>query len=132
VSELGQRRHLARERAIELAYEASMKDRSFGAIVGELVVSPDSYTVSILTSTEEHRARIEELITENSHEWTIDRLALMDRLIMSLALGELLMGDAPPVAVVLDESVEFAKIFSTEGSASFVNGVLAACVEHLT
>lgn len=131
MSELGQRRHLARERAIELAYEASMKDRPFSAIVSELVVSPDQYTVSILTSTEENRAQIEALITENSLEWTLDRLALMDRLIMSLALGELIMDDAPPIAVVLDESVEFAKIFSTEGSASFVNGVLAACVEHL-
>jgi len=131
VSELGQRRHLARERAIELAYESSMKDRPFSAIVSELVVSPDQYTVSILRSSEEHRDRIEALITENSLDWTLDRLALMDRLIMTLALGELIMDDAPPVAVVLDESVEFAKIFSTEGSASFVNGVLAACVEHL-
>ena len=131
MSELGQRRHLARERAVELAYEASMKDRPFSSIVSELVVSPDPYTVSILTSTEENRPRIEELIAENSHEWTLDRLALMDRLIMSLALGELLMDDAPPVAVVLDESVEFAKIYSTEGSASFVNGVLATCVANL-
>ncbi|HUY16679.1 MAG TPA: transcription antitermination protein NusB [Acidimicrobiales bacterium] len=131
MSELGQRRHLARERAIELAYESSMKDRPFSAIVSELVVSPDQYTVSILRSSEEHRDRIEALITENSLDWTLDRLALMDRLIMTLALGELIMDDAPPVAVVLDESVEFAKIFSTEGSASFVNGVLAACVEHL-
>jgi N utilization substance protein B len=55
----------------------------------------------------------------------------MDRLIMTLALGELILDDAPPVAVVLDESVEFAKTYSTENSASFVNGVLAACVEHL-
>jgi N utilization substance protein B len=131
VSELGQRRHLARERALELAYEASMKGRPFSAIVSELVIAPDQYTVSILTSTEENRPRIEELITENSIDWPLDRLALMDRLIMSLALGELIMDDAPPVAVVLDESVEFAKIYSTEGSASFVNGVLATCVEHL-
>ncbi|MHB8380221.1 MAG: transcription antitermination factor NusB [Acidimicrobiales bacterium] len=131
MSELGQRRHLARERALELAYEASMKDRPFSAIVRELVVSPDEYTVSILTSTEENRSRIEELIAQNSLDWTLDRLALMDRLIMSLALGELIMDDAPPVAVVLDESVEFAKIFSTEGSSSFVNGVLAACVLEL-
>lgn len=132
MSELGQRRHLARERALELAYEATMKGRPFASIVSELMVSPGDYTVSILTSTEEHRDRIEALIAEYSREWTLDRLALMDRLIMSLALGELLMDEAPPVAVVLDESVEFAKVYSTEGSSSFVNGVLAACVEHLT
>lgn len=131
MSELGQRRHLARERALELAYEASMKGRPFASIVSELMVSPDDYTVVILTSAEENRLRIEDLIAEYAHGWTLERLALMDRLIMTLALGELILDDAPPVAVVLDESVEFAKTYSTEDSASFVNGVLAACVEHL-
>jgi N utilization substance protein B len=108
-----------------------MKGRPFASIVSELMVLPDDYTVVILTSAEENRLRIEELIAEYAHGWTLERLALMDRLIMTLALGELILDDAPPVAVVLDESVEFAKTYSTEDSASFVNGVLAACVEHL-
>lgn len=50
---------------------------------------------------------------------------------MSLALGELLMDDAPPTAVVLDEAIELAKVYSTENSGAFVNGVLVACVAHL-
>jgi len=41
-------------------------------------------------------------------------------------------GWVPGRAVVMDEAVELAKVFSTDGSASFVNGVLSACVEHLT
>jgi len=65
------------------------------------------------------------------HKWSLDRIALIDRLIMIMAIGELLLDDAPPRAVVMDEAVEMAKVFSTDGSASFVNGVLAACVEHL-
>jgi len=51
--------------------------------------------------------------------------------VMTLAIGELLMVDAPPKAVVLDEAVELAKIYSTEGSPSFVNGVLSACADDL-
>jgi len=39
--------------------------------------------------------------------------------------------DAPPVAVILDEAVELAKTFSTDSSASFVNGVLASCASRL-
>lgn len=131
MSELGRRRHQARERALELAYEASMKGRSITLIVGELLLVPDPYTVLILASADENRVRLEELINEFCHEWTLDRLAVVDRLIMTLALAELILNDPPPTAVVLDEAVELAKIYSTEESASFVNGVLAACVEHL-
>lgn len=108
-----------------------MKSRALTLIVGELPLTPDPYTVLILTSAEENRARIDELIQESSHEWTLDRLAVVDRLIMTLALAELILDDPPPTAVVLDEAVELAKVYSTAESASFVNGVLASCVEHL-
>lgn len=131
MSELGRRRHRARARALELAYEANMKSRAFTLIIDELRVTPDPYTVLILTSAEENRTRIEGLIQEFSREWTIDRLAIVDRLIMTLALAELILPEPPPTAVVLDEAVELAKVYSTEESAPFVNGVLAACVEHL-
>jgi len=131
LSELGRRRHRARARALELAYEANMKSRAFTLIVGELPVTPDPYTVLILTSAEENQVRIEQLIEQFSREWPLERLAVVDRLIMTLALAELIMSEPPPTAVVLDEAVELAKVYSTEESASFVNGVLAACVEHL-
>jgi len=131
VSELGRHRHQARERALELAYEASAKSRSLSEVLVEQSVAPDAYTVTILTSAEQHRERIDEIIERNSLEWTLDRLAIIDRLVMTLALGELMLDDAPPTAVVLDEAVELAKIYSTEGSASFVNGVLSACVNDL-
>ena len=62
----------------------------------------------------------------------LERIAMVDRIIMIMAIGELLLEDPPPRAVVMDEAVELAKVFSTDGSASFVNGVLSACVEHLT
>lgn len=132
MSELGQRRHRARERALEILYEASIKQRPVGEIVAALALGLDPYTLAIVTSAELHRSRAEALITEFSTQWSLERIALVDRLIMIMAIGELLLDDAPPRAVVLDEAVEMAKVFSTDGSASFVNGVLSACVEHLT
>ncbi|HVB50496.1 MAG TPA: transcription antitermination factor NusB [Acidimicrobiales bacterium] len=131
MSELGRHRHQARERALELSYEASAKSRSLSEILVEQSVAPDAYTVTILESAEQHRERIDEIIERNSLEWTLDRLAIIDRLVMTLALAELMLDDPPPTAVVLDEAVELAKIYSTEGSASFVNGVLSACVNDL-
>ena len=131
MSELGQQRHRARERALEILYEANIKERPIAEIVAALPLAPDPYTVAIVTYTELHQSRAESLISEFSTQWSLDRIALIDRLIMIMAIGELLLDDAPPRAVVMDEAVEMAKVFSTDGSASFVNGVLAACVEHL-
>lgn len=131
MSELGRKRHHARERALELAYEASAKSRSITSIIAEQSLPPDAYAVIILTSVEEHRAHIESVIDQCSLEWTLERLAVIDRLVMTLALGELMLDDPPPTPVVLDEAVELAKVYSTESSASFVNGVLSACVQHL-
>jgi N utilization substance protein B len=132
MSELGQQRHRARERALEILYEANIKDRPIAEIVAALPLAPDPYTVALVTSAEEHRARAEELISESSAQWSLERIAMVDRIIMVMAIGELMMADPPPRAVVLDEAVELAKVFSTDGSASFVNGVLSSCVEHLT
>ncbi|HEY5111237.1 MAG TPA: transcription antitermination factor NusB [Acidimicrobiales bacterium] len=131
MSELGHHRHQARERALELAYEASAKGRSLSEILVEQSVAPDAYTVTVLKSVEQHREHIETIIERNSLDWPLNRLAIIDRLVMTLALGELMLEDSPPTPVVLDEAVELAKIYSTEGSASFVNGVLSSCVQDL-
>jgi len=131
VSELGAQRHHARERALEILYEASIKERPVDVIVSELTLAPDPYTVTIVHSADEHRVRAEELISRYAQDWTLERLALIDRLIMTMAIGELLLEDPPPPPVVLDEAVELAKVYSTDGSAAFVNGVLSACVENL-
>jgi N utilization substance protein B len=131
LSELGTKRHHSRERALEIFYEATIKERSVATVLNQLPVQPDAYTISILTSAAAHQERADELISRYSIDWPLERLAVVDRLVMTLAIGEMLMDDPPPSAVILDEAVELAKVYSTEGSASFVNGVLAACAEHL-
>ncbi|HSN02074.1 MAG TPA: transcription antitermination factor NusB [Acidimicrobiales bacterium] len=129
--DLGSRRHQARERALELLYEAEMKSRSALEIVRELPVAPDDYTITLVEAAQSHRERAEALVAEFSHDWPLERLAVIDRLIMVLAIGELLSEDAPPTAVVLNEAVELARTYSTEGSGAFVNGVLSSCARHL-
>ncbi len=126
----GGSRHRARERALELLYEAFIKDRPVGVIIASLPVAPDAYASAIARAAEDRRDVSDERISRHLREWSLDRLAVVDRLIMELALGELSMDGSPPRAVVLDEAVELAHEFSTEGSARFVNGVLSACLEE--
>jgi transcription antitermination protein NusB len=131
VSELGAQRHQSRERALEILYEASVKERSVLVVLNELPVRPDDYTVALVTSAEQNAEKANELISEYSLDWALDRIALIDRLVMTLAIGEMLLEETPPRAVILDEAVELAKIYSTDGSGSFVNGVLASIAEDI-
>lgn len=131
MTDLTRSRHLARERALQLAYEARIKERPVDEVLAAQEVEPDPYTVTLLRAAAEHAARADDLIARHAHGWDLERLAVVDRLVMTLAIGELLSDDAPPTAVVLDEAVSLAKEFSTEDSGAFVNGVLAACVADL-
>ncbi len=131
MSASGAERHLARERAFELLYEQAMKQRSTAQIVADLALVPDPYTSEILAAVEAHRADAEAALSRHARDWPLERMALVDRIIMTMSLCELRLPDAPPIAVVLDEAVELAKTYSTDASPSFVNGVLSACVNDL-
>jgi N utilization substance protein B len=131
LSERGTKRHHARERALEIMYEASIKKRSVASVLNELPVRPDEYAVEVLISAEVHQDQANELISRYAIDWPLERIALVDRLVMTLAVGEMLMDDSPPRAVILDEAVELAKVYSTDGSPSFVNGVLSSIAEDI-
>ena len=73
---------------------------------------------------------IDPLIAEHAEHWRLSRMAVLDRLILRLAVYELLHTDTPR-AVVINEAIELAKKFSTEDSAKFVNGVLDAVARHI-
>jgi N utilization substance protein B len=121
----GAARHQARERALFLLYEGEMKGESPSAVLAAQPVPPEPFTVSLVEGVERHRAESASLVSAASEAWPIDRMAVVDRLVLDLAVSELLDPEGPPVAVVIDEAVELAKTYSTDRSGSFVNGILS-------
>jgi transcription antitermination protein NusB len=71
------------------------------------------------------------LISEGTRNWDLDRIALMDVIIMQIALAEILSFPSIPVNVSLNEYVEIAKLYSTPKSGGFINGTLDGIVNHL-
>ena len=71
------------------------------------------------------------LISENTRNWDLDRVAFMDVIIMQIALAEILSFPNIPVSVSLNEYVEIAKLYSTPKSGSFINGTLDGIVNML-
>ena len=71
------------------------------------------------------------LISENSKNWDLSRVAVMDVMIMQIALAEILSFPNIPVNVSLNEYVEIAKLYSTPKSGGFINGTLDGIVNQL-
>jgi len=124
----GATRHQSRERALSLLYEAQMKGETPEAVVVALSVAPDPYCAHLLIAVGEHAAEADRLVADASIGWPPERMAVIDRLVLRLATAELLDPDGPPTAVVLDEAVELAKVYSTDESGAFVNGILSTIV----
>jgi N utilization substance protein B len=122
-------RRESRERALGLLYEAAAKHADPAEVLNDLVVAPDPYCVELVTLASQHHEESIARIGGATENWPIERIGVIDRLVMELALAELAGEHPPPRAVVLDEAVELAKMFSTESSGNFVNGVLAALTD---
>ena len=118
-------RHQQRERALSLLYDAELKGESPLTVLAGLPVRPDSYVCTLLAGAEATRTEADSRIAAASVGWPLDRMAVIDRLVLRLAVAELLAADGPPLAVVIDEAVELVKTYSTDDSGSFVNGILA-------
>jgi len=118
-------RHQSRERALGLLYEAEMKGQDPREVVAALDVAPDAFARSLATATAQRREEADALVAGASIGWPIARMAVVDRLVLRMAVAELLDPAGPPVAVVIDEAVELAKTYSTEESGGFVNGILS-------
>lgn len=69
-------------------------------------------------------SRIDGLISDASHNWRIERIGVVDRNILRLAVAELLHDPEMPAAVVIDEAVEIARTYGESESSTFVNGIL--------
>ena len=80
-----------------------------------------------ITNAEAYR----NLMSNNTKNWDLERLAFMDILIMQVALAEILSFPTIPVSVSLNEYVEIAKVYSTPKSGSFINGMLDTIVNQL-
>ena len=108
-----------------LLYEADMKGDSPSEVVNGLSVAPDDFTARLLRAAEDRSDDIDRLIGDAAIGWELERMAVVDRTVLRLAVAELLEFPDSPTAVVLDEAVELSSVYSTDASGRFVNGVLA-------
>lgn len=127
----------ARKRAVDVLYEADIRgiepidvlagqiDRRAGA--GEPALN--AYVSELVTGVQQHRERLDELLTTYAQGWTLDRMPAVDRAVLRIGAYEVLMCDDIPDAVAIAEAVSLAQSLSTDDSATFVNGLLGRLSE---
>jgi transcription antitermination protein NusB len=125
-------RRSARERALEVLYEAEIKSLTVGAVLDMLPLQPDPFAVTLVRGIESHQPKLDRIISDHLKKgWSLERLPTIDRLVLRVGVEELKHHPDTPTAVILDESVRLAKGFSTDDSGRFVNGVLAAVARQV-
>lgn len=145
----GAARHRAREAALQMLYQWEVgrapvpdilrtywagrdvppdpEDELADAVPESALVEDErAYANGLVTGTIERLADADELIGAHAKNWRIERMAAIDRLVLRLAIYELLARTDTPPAVVINEALELARTFSGEEAVPFINGVLDA------
>jgi transcription antitermination protein NusB len=129
-------RRKARKRALDVLYEADMRDLAPQQVlvgyVERLSPRPEhlDYAIGLVEGVATHRARIDELIGSYAEGWTLDRMPVVDRNLARIAVYELLYVDEIDDPVAITEAVELARQMSTDDSPRFLNGLLDRIAEY--
>ena len=131
-------RHKSRRRALQVLFEWDMRGDSVDHAIqhyydtlhsddeeSDKPLKADKFMEQLARGTAADAAEIDKKIVAKSQHWRIDRMAVVDRNILRLAIYELGLAELP-APVVIDEALELARQFSSDESLAFINGVLDA------
>jgi transcription antitermination protein NusB len=124
-------RRESRERALSLCYELDVRGLSLNDLLADLPAAPDAYALELARGVEDHREEVDALIRKFADRWSLERMPVIDRNLLRIAVFELAHRPEIPVGVAISEAVELAKRYSTDDSGRFVNGMLGRIAEYV-
>ncbi len=120
-------RRAARRIAVDVLYQADLTGRVPGDVMADWRDAGRDvprFSRELIEGVEEHLPSIDLLLERDAEDWTVARMASLDRTILRVAIEELLYRDDVPASVAISEAVEAASELSTDESKRFVNGIL--------
>jgi transcription antitermination protein NusB len=124
-------RRTARETALQILFQMDVGKISVEDAYENLEVEKDVFLEDLVFGTVKHLDEIDSLIEAHLENWTISRLANVDRNILRYAVYELKFVSDIPSSVTINEAVEVAKRFGDDQSSKFINGVLSKIQQSL-
>jgi len=131
------KRRKAREIALQILYGLDVQQVDLAEAISLFWINFDeanekiseeikSFSTELVEGTWKNRKKIDKLISGNSSNWTLGRMSRVDKSILRMAVYELLFCPDIPPKVTLNEAIDLGKIYGSENSGSFINGILNA------
>jgi transcription antitermination protein NusB len=125
-------RRKARVAALQALYESDVSGHHARAALARLAEEEAlselqrSFAGELLDGVISKREAIDDVIRQAAPQWPVAQIAAIDRNVLRLAIWEILMNNGAPIRAVINEAVELAKVYGSDNSAKFVNGVLGS------
>ncbi len=128
-------RRKSRENAVILLYQKDLLDKNIIDIINNNLLAGreyDEFTLKLVKGVSKYKERIDQIIKNVVENWTLERIAIIDRNILRIAIYEMLYEDDIPLKVSVDEAIEIAKSMGQkEDTPKFVNGVLGKILSDI-
>lgn len=127
-------RRAAREKALQAMFKVDVGKNDPETALDHIVeegFSEETFLHDLFFNTMNHLEEIDQLISKHLENWTLVRLANVDRNVLRIAVSEMKYIDDVPIAVTINEAVELGKRFGDEKSGRFINGVLSKIKDEL-
>lgn len=130
------KRRLIREKVLQVLYAYEMNNDNLQSQIDEIFsdVEEDNdkqFGLSLIYKVIPNREKFDEMIKSKVSNWEMDRIAMIDKILLRMGICELLYFEDIPPKVSINEVIEISKNFSTAGSGKFINGVLDAILNDL-
>lgn len=121
------KRREAREKAVQTLFQLEGTELTIEEAMAYVLEEEktDAFFEQVVRGTVENQEAIDASLTEKLENWSLNRLAKVDRTILRLAVYELVYTPDTPQSVVMNEAIELSKTFGDDKSSKFVNGVLS-------
>ena len=128
-------RRKSRENAIIVLYQRDLLGKKISEILESNSMAGkeyDEFTLKLVMGVDKHRKRIDSTIMDVVENWSLGRIAIIDRNILRVAIYEMLYEDDIPLKVSVDEAIEIAKsLGQKEDTPKFINGILGKILNNM-
>ena len=127
----------ARSIALQVLYEVDLCGHQPGLVLAghlqrlKMDDALKGFISQIVSGVVEYQQTLDEFIADFAPEWPLDQVAVIDRNLLRIALWEIAVYENTPVKVAINEAVELAKLYGSDGTARFINGVLGGFIDNL-
>ncbi|MGC4376505.1 transcription antitermination factor NusB [Fictibacillus sp. Mic-4] len=128
------KRRLAREKAFQALFQVEVSEIDPKAAIEHVCddnEKNDEFMNTLIFGTIEKKDELDRIISEHLENWSLNRVANVERVVLRMAAFEMTQLEEIPVNVSMNEAIELAKVFGSEESGRFVNGVLVKISKQL-